>query len=159
MSRTGEANSAQRGFTLIEVMVVLAILAFMTALALPLMSGAESKADTRVAAREIAAALRTTRNLAMMHGHSELFSLDTASGAFRAGSTNSPHRVPRGVRLVLITTTEERSGATAGNIRFFPDGSSTGGGVRVSKDNSRTEVLVDWLTGHLTIGGADATAP
>ncbi len=152
--------TSQRGFTLIEVVVVLAILGLVTALALPLMAGAESKADTRVAAREIAAGLRTTRNLAMVRGHSEAFSIDTASGAFRTGSTMSPRRVPSGVQLVLITTTEERRSETEGSIRFFPDGSSTGGGIRLSKGNSHTEVLVDWLTGHLSIGErADAAAP
>ena len=160
MSRTGEMASTQRGFTLIEVVVVLAILALVTALALPLMSGAQSKADTQTAAREVAAGLRTTRDLAMMHGHAEAFSIDTASGAFRAGSTTSPRRIPRGVRLILITTTEDRIGETAGRIRFFPDGSSTGGGVQLSKGNSRNEVLVDWLTGRVSIGaGADAAAP
>jgi general secretion pathway protein H len=160
MSRTGEMASPQRGFTLIEVVVVLAILALVTALALPLMTGAESKADMQVAAREIAAGLRTTRNLAMMHGHAEAFSIDTASGAFRAGATSRARRVPGGVRLILVTTTDERINESAGSIRFFPDGSSTGGGVRLSKGNSRSEVLVDWLTGLVSVGaGADAAAP
>lgn len=160
MSRTGSAHPSQRGFTLIEVVVVLSILALITAMALPLLAGAGSKADTRAAAREIAAAMRLTRDLAMTRGHPEAFVIDAASGAFRAGSTSTPQRIPGDVRLVLYTTTGERRGATAGSIRFFPDGSSTGGGVRLQAGNSRAEVLVDWLTGHLTIGdGTDARMP
>jgi general secretion pathway protein H len=152
MSRTGSGSAAQRGFTLIEVIVALGILALITASALPLLFGAGAKADARVAAREIAAGLRMTRNLAMLRGHAEAFLIDSASGAFRAGSTAAPRRIPGDVRLILFTTIGERRNATAGSIRFFPDGSSTGGGVRLRAGNSRAEVLVDWLTGHLTIG-------
>jgi len=152
MSRTGSDKTFERGFTLIEVVVVLAILALVTAMALPLLTGAGAKADARVAAREIAAGMRLTRNFAMMRGHAEAFLVDTASGVFRAGATAAPQRVPGDVRLVLYTTTGERRGATVGSIRFFPDGSSTGGGIRLRAGNSRAEVLVDWLTGHLTIG-------
>lgn len=159
MSRTGRDASWQRGFTLIEVVVVLAILALVTAMALPLLSRAGAKADARVAAREIAAGLRMTRNLAMVRGHAEAFLIDSASNAFRAGSTAAPQRLPAGVRLVLYTTTEERRSATAGSIRFFPDGTSTGGGIRLQAGNSRAEVLVDWLTGHLTIGDGTNALP
>jgi general secretion pathway protein H len=130
---------------------VLAILAVITAMALPLLSGAEAKADTRAAAHEIAAGLRLTRNLAMMRGRDEAFSVDTASGAFRAGP-GALQRVPHGVHLVLITATRERIDASSGSIRFFADGSSTGGGVGVSKGESRDAVLVDWLTGRISIG-------
>jgi len=151
MSRTGE-RASERGFTLIEVMVTLVLLALITAMIIPLMTGSQGKADVQSAAREIAAALRTTRNLAMMRGHSEAFLIDTESGNFRAGSATAPRRIPGGVQLALITATEERIDDRAGGIRFFPDGSSTGGGVRLVKGNSRDQVLVDWLTGRVSIG-------
>ncbi|MGH7036280.1 MAG: GspH/FimT family pseudopilin [Stellaceae bacterium] len=160
MSRTGRDAAAQRGFTLIELVVVLAILALVTAMALPFLAGAGKKADARLATREIAAGLRLTRNLAMVRGRAEAFFIDTATGAFRAGSTATPQRLPGDVRLVLFTTAGEQRSASAGSIRFFADGSSTGGGIRLQAGNSRSEVLVDWLTGHLTIGdGADAATP
>jgi general secretion pathway protein H len=159
MSRIGKPYRSQRGFTLIEVMVVLTILALITALALPMLSGAEAAADTRAAAHEIAAGLRMTRNLAMMRGRDEAFSIDTESGAFRVGP-GAPQRVPRGVHLVLITATEEQIDANSGGIRFFPDGSSTGGGVGLSKGDIRGAVLVDWLTGRISIGaGSHAIHP
>jgi general secretion pathway protein H len=154
MSRIGDADCAQRGFTLIEVTVVLVIVALVTALVMPQLSGVQSKADLRTAARGIAAGLRTTRNLAMTHGRSEAFVVDTASGAFRAGSTASPRRVPSGVHLVLLTTADERIYDAVGSIQFFADGSSSGGGVRVAKGNNQDEVLVDWLTGQVSIEDA-----
>lgn len=159
MSPTGKTAASQSGFTLIEIIVVLSILALVTALVLPLMSGAEAKEDTRAAAHAIASGLRVTRNLAMMRGRAEAFSVDVTAGAFRAGSA-APRRVPRGVHIVLITAARERIDDKAGSIRFFPDGTSTGGGIGLSDGASRDAVLVDWLTGRVSIeGGAHAALP
>jgi general secretion pathway protein H len=152
VSRTGKASAAQHGFTLIEVVVVLGVLALITALVLPMMSGTQSKADIQSSARDLAAGLRLTRNLAMTHGHTEAFVVDTTSGAFRAGSLAAPRRVSSGVSLVLVTATQELIDEHTGSIRFFADGSSTGGGIRLAKGNNRNQVLVDWLTGRVSIG-------
>lgn len=131
---------------------MLGVLALVTAMVLPMMTGAQSKADIRASAHDLAAALRTTRNLAMTQGRTEAFLVDTASGAFRAGRGDAPHRVARGVRLVLITATQEQIDEHTGSIRFFADGSSTGGGIRLSNGKNRDQVLVDWLTGRVSIG-------
>ena len=131
---------------------MLGVLALVTAMVLPMMTGAQSKADIRASAHDLAAALRTTRNLAMTQGRTEAFLVDTTSGAFRAGAADAPHRIARGVGLVLITATQERIDEHTGSIRFFADGSSTGGGIRLSKGNNRDQVLVDWLTGRVSIG-------
>jgi general secretion pathway protein H len=152
MSRTGNTSTAPHGFTLIEVVVVLGVLALVTALVLPMMSGTQSKADIQSSARDLAAALRVTRNLAMTRGRTEALVIDTASGAFRAGSSAVPHRVAKGVNVVLVTATQEEIAEHTGSIRFFADGSSTGGGIRLSKGNNRDQVLVDWLTGRVSIG-------
>lgn len=153
MSRTGERPAAPSGFTLIEVIVVLAVLGLITMLILPMMSGTQSKAEIQASARELAAGLRTTRNLAMMHGHAEAFVVDTGTGVFRAGAATAPHRVAGGVHLLLVTTTQDQIDDKVGTIRFFADGSSSGGGVRLAKGKNQDIVLVDWLTGRVSIGG------
>ena len=38
-----------------------------------------------------------------------------------------------------------------GRIRFFPDGSSTGGLIRLVQGNARADVRSDWLTGLVTV--------
>ena len=88
----------------------------------------------------------------MTHGRSEAFVVDTASGAFRAGSAAEPRHVARGVGLTLVTATQEQIDERTGDIRFFADGGSTGGGIRLVKGNIREQVLVDWLTGRVSIG-------
>jgi general secretion pathway protein H len=39
----------------------------------------------------------------------------------------------------------------AGSIRFFPDGSSTGGRVMIAAGNEKLSVDVNWLTGRVSI--------
>ena len=155
MSRTDDRYAPQHGFTLLEILVVLAIAGLITALALPMMTGSQARADTRAAAREIAAALRMTRVLAMTDGATEAFQIDTAKGTFRAGSTGSPRRVPKGIQLVLVTTIGDRVSDSAGSIRFFADGTSSGGGVKLAKGDNGEIVRVDWMTGRISIDGRD----
>jgi hypothetical protein len=38
-----------------------------------------------------------------------------------------------------------------GIIRFFADGSSTGGVVRLVRGERRADVAIDWLTGRVAI--------
>ena len=147
---------AQRGFTLIEMLVVLTVAALIVGIALPRLTGASEKAALRTAAHQLAAALRNTRSLAMTSGRTEAFVIDTANGAFRAGPT-APRQLPRGLQLALVTVRADRDGSSQGRIQFFADGSSTGGGVLLASGKTRSQVLVDWLTGRVSVAeGSDA---
>lgn len=138
-----------RGFTLIELLVVLVIAALVAALTVPRLTRATERAAVRSAARELEAALRGTRSIAMARGRPEALIIDTKSGAFRGES--SIGRVPNGIHLAVTTTTGDRLDAQTGRIRFFPDGTSTGGGVDVWAGTNRSQVLVDWLSGRASI--------
>jgi general secretion pathway protein H len=144
------SRTAAAGFTLVELLVVIAILALMVGLLPSLLPGVQAKAEMRAATLQLAAALRETRGQAIAAGDTATFTLDTKSGRYRAGATK-PRVLPRSVRSTLVTTTEDRLDDGAGTIRFFADGGSTGGGVRLAQGERRTEIRVDWLTGRIAI--------
>ncbi len=58
---------------------------------------------------------------------------------------------PKGSEVTLTTAQTELFGTGGGAIRFFPDGTSTGGGVEIARDGRRFLVTVDWLTGRVEI--------
>jgi general secretion pathway protein H len=137
----------ERGFTLVELLVVLAILALVVTLMPPFLAGGQSRAELSTGAREIAAALRETRSLAIRQGRSAAFVVDGAAGTFRAAGGARERRLPAGLRLSLLTLANQR--LDAGVIRFFGDGSSTGGSVSIVQGERRSDVTVDWLTGRV----------
>jgi general secretion pathway protein H len=156
MSGTGERRAAASGFTLIELLVVIAVLALAMTIIPSLLPRVQAKAELTAAAHAVAAALRDARGRAISSGRTAAFILDTRTGRFGAEGTRALHTLPRSVRPTLVTTTDETIAETVGAIRFFTDGSSTGGGVRLAAGARRYDVLVDWLTGRISIGEAQA---
>jgi len=141
------------GFTLIEMLVVLGIIATTLALTIPLVTAGAASADAESAAEEIAAGLRATRAMAVGYGRPTDYTIDVAHGL--AGNGDPLRRVaPRkDVRLTLYTVDGAVFGAGIGAIRFYPDGGSTGGGVKVAAGRRVFTVAVDWLGGAVTIEG------
>jgi general secretion pathway protein H len=144
----------EKGFTLLELLVVLAILALATALVPPLLSGGKDKAEFKTAVRGVATALREARSIAMTSDHSQAVVVDVDRGVFRAGASDRSRAVAQGIRLSLLTVAQERIERGVGSIRFFPDGSSTGGRLSLTQGDRRSDVLVDWLSGRISISEA-----
>jgi general secretion pathway protein H len=141
----------RHGFTLIELLVVLAIMAMVLAFALPQITSVIPKMEAKAGAREIAAALREARSRAILSNSDVLFSLDIANHSFVLSGDKQAHALPQGVQLSLYTAQEELQTETVGNIRFFADGSSTGGRVGLSNAKGSYNVTVNWVTGHVEI--------
>lgn len=147
---TGDARAAA-GFTLIELLVVLGILGLLFSVVLPMLDGARGRAELRATARDIAAGLRETRSHAIAAGQSDAFIVDTANNTFRTGADGHLQPLPPGIRPRLFTPADEALGDKIADIRFFPDGSSTGGGIRLARQGSVYDVAVDWLTGRVSV--------
>jgi general secretion pathway protein H len=140
-----------KGFTLIELIVVLAIAALLVAVVMPF--GAHRRDHDALAsgAREIAASLRLARSRAILQDRPASFLVDVENGFYRPPGATASRPVPAGSHLALFTASEELLGEGTGTIRFYPDGSSSGGGIALSRGGDRFDVLVDWLTGGVSI--------
>ena len=82
--------------------------------------------------------------------------LDVDARALQVEGLRKVRTLPDDVQLELYTAQRELVGAKRGGIRFFPDGTSTGGRVTLRREGLRTEVGVEWLTGRIRVreGGA-----
>ena len=134
---------------------MLAIVALVVALVPGLMLRSQPGLDVEVAARALADGLRQTRSQAMVRNREEVFSLDVEQRLFRAGRDQPLKQLDRALELHLYTAQAELLDARSGRIRFFPDGSSTGGAIGLRLGEQRSRVGVDWLTGHVGIDRAD----
>ncbi len=138
------------GFTLIELLVVLAVIAFILAIVPPLFDKGLSGASLKAAARGIAGTLRQARSEAITRNREITFTIDVEGRRYGVGNRRGGV-VPAEAEISLFTAQSERLDATTGNIRFFPNGGSTGGRVSLAHDQRQYHVSVDWLTGQVSV--------
>jgi general secretion pathway protein H len=140
-----------RGFTLLELVLVLAIVALATLLAAAAMTGGMDGMRLRAAAKEVAAQLRFTRTLALATGEAQRFTLDPRAHRWTAPRGRSGE-LPRQLAVSFLGAREVQPAEGEGAIVFFPDGASTGGRVRLAVDDAAWQVEVAWLTGQVRAG-------
>ena len=107
------------GFTLVEVMVVLVIVALMLALVGSSISRNISGAEMRTAAGKVAAGLRYTRTQAILKKSEQVFLVDTENLTYQAGDRKADN-FPKGMLVELNTARSELTSESAGGIRFYP---------------------------------------
>jgi general secretion pathway protein H len=140
-----------RGFTLLEMMVVLVIAGLMLALVPPLFSSAVSGTKLKGSARDLAIALRETRSQAIMRNTEQRVLLDLQTSRYRVGN-GKPLALPKGMAMAVETVTGAGDSSRIQHVvRFFPDGSSSGELITLSGSNLAYHLQLDWLTGNITI--------
>jgi general secretion pathway protein H len=147
--RNSGRRPSSNGFTLIEVLVVLVVLGLLIGIVVTRGPQRSVTLDVRAAAQTIAANLRAARAEAIAHNRDTVFVLDVAQHNFRIGSGPVSQLSPN-IALAMLTVAGA-TGQTMGVMRFSPDGSSTGGRIALSEGTKHVQVLVDWLTGRVSI--------
>ena len=140
-----------RGVTLLELLVVLTLMAFIVAIALPTFGDGVSTSALKSAAREVAAGLRYARGQAIAQRTEALLVLDVAARTFTLPPDVRVHRLPERIELKLFTAQNDLVSDNVGAVRFFPDGGSTGGRITLAAGERKYDVDIDWLTGRVTI--------
>lgn len=141
----------QHGFTLIEVMVVLLLLGMTYALVPPMFDIGGSTAELKAGARQVAAGLRKARSQAITGREESTLTLDVEARNFRLSGDAATRGLPRQAEISVFTAQGEVVDAHTAAIRFYPDGSSTGGRVSLAMGERKFLVDVDWLTGQVEI--------
>jgi len=156
---TNESNlpvRLSRGFTFFELLLVLAIIATTAVVVVPRL-GASPRADLEAATRVLAAGFRQGRSQAVTTGEQVVVVLDLDRKQFSLQGgvgVRAPARVralPRAVAYELFTARSEQRSKSQAGIRFYPDGTSTGGRITATAGQHQRLVDVDWLTGMIRI--------
>ncbi len=138
-----------RGFTLLELMVALAIAASLLAVAPVAVVRAYETMQYRSAVKELIAGLKSARLLAMRKGHSVAFRIDPAAHRFGLDE-RLEKSLPAELEIRMMVADIEIDGQRGG-VRFYPDGSSTGGSFEVLRPSGGgVRIDVDWLLGRFS---------
>jgi len=132
-------------------MVVLAILGLVVALGMPAFERVLPGLQLKSSAQTVAAAMREARGMAIGTNREVALVIDIDGHTLRLDDA-APVRLSPGLALTLLTASREAIGAGSGRIRFYPDGTSTGGRVTLALDHRVYHVAVDWLTGRVVLG-------
>jgi len=140
------ANAAASGFTLIEVLVVLAIIAVLVTVALPRL---QLDDGTRLRATSFAleSDLRLLRNTAMRTGKPTGL-IPTIEG-YALEPAGLKRSVPTGFTLSAEAPRSDLLLGRRPQIRFFGDGGSTGGILTLRRDTLSSQVEVRGLDGKI----------
>ena len=170
-----------RGFTLLELLVVLTIIGLMSVLVAPKLAGPLADLDLKTAAQKISASLRYARSQAAAEKgtYVALFDFDAnrlvvdppaapaetasptpdnpAAGEPPEKANDRPpgqrtYRLPDGVRLVNGVSREGAIQTGLMRIAFFPSGGSSGGEITVANERGRRYTIhIDFLTGTVQL--------
>ena len=152
-SRCGRDN----GFTLLELIVVMAALAMAAVIAFPSVSGSRRGLTAEAAALNFASALRIARAEAIRSNREQTLVLDVGRRSYSAAGLRVARALPADVAISYEIPPAEQSADAIAAVRFRPDGSSSGGTFRFAAHRKSASVAVDWLTGSARVAlGAKA---
>lgn len=157
--RRVRARARADGFTLLELLVVLAIAGLLVALVPPVISAVLPGVQLKSATLEFAATLREARNRAVSRGTviDVVIRTDESSYAI-AGET--PASLTADVNVGVsdgnpFTTMQLPANKALLDdrfiLRFYPDGSSSGVRVEIKNARSSFQIDVGWLMGNVTV--------
>ena len=143
------------GFTLIELIVVLAIAGLIMVVTPPLLSSAMPGLQLKSTARQVAAGLRFARGRAVAQRTEAVLTLDLEARSVSISGRESALSIPDDLDIELVGSAAELEDENLGRIRFFPDGTSTGGRITLGYRGNGYDLDVDWLTGRVSIAAAE----
>jgi general secretion pathway protein H len=146
------ARLRDAGFTLIEILVVLAILAVALGVLIGRGPSRSRGLETRAAAGALAQALRSARAQAIASDQYVNVAIDPVRHVFAVDHT-AAQAVDRSIDMAVLPPALPGPGGIR-LIRFSGDGSSTGGAVLLGTGRRQLKISVEWLTGKVSVADA-----
>jgi general secretion pathway protein H len=144
-------RSRQDGFTLVELLAVLLVLAIITGMAATHLGARQGRDVLQATAHELASRCRAARSAAIRQASEQAVVIDMGNRVVTVGKDVPPLRIADTVSISSETSAREQRAPRVAGIRFFPNGASTGGKIRLETGRDAYEVRVNWLTGRVAV--------
>ena len=140
---------SNRGVSLVELLVVMAIVGMVATMSLPAVNRARSSVGFASDVRLLKAELHAARQSALSSRSPVVVKIILVTPGF----TGPGHQAPVYLSYVDQVVVRAPVGEDGeGEIRFWPDGSSSGAEILLKSATSSRLVTVDWLTGAVSSG-------
>ena len=145
----------QRGFSLMELVVVIVLIGLVYLLLPKMVFGGVSGPELKSNVRAVATGLRLARDTAIISRRQAQLTINLAQREFNVSGNARIHKLNDKIDLKLYTAQADLVSDKVGAIRFYPDGSSNGGRISVGAGGRNFDVTVDWLTGRVSVSERD----
>lgn len=136
------------------MIVVLAILALVAGLVVARGPQRSAALEMHHAAETIASTLRVARTQAIAKNRPVPVTIDVRTATIRIADQPA-QTLPPGMTIGFTVADGQGTPETSpdrGSITFLPDGSATGGQIRLAANGRAEQIGVDWLTGRISTG-------
>jgi general secretion pathway protein H len=140
-----------KGFTLLELMVVLFIMVLGFSVIGVNLSSSNNTTEHQRAAADIVSALRYARGMALMSHRESTVTFNLDDNSYIVDKRDKVYNIPETIKVTLVTARSQMEGQKQGSIRFFADGSSTGGRVSLKRGENVWQIDINWLTGQVEL--------
>lgn len=148
-SRAGksDAECANAGFTLLEMLVMLTVIAMATGIAFASFPRHTSPARITALAHETVAVLTATRTAALLAGEARETTINTQTGKIEGGGRTT--QIPDDVKLAVLASDTCKQDKAAIAVVFQQDGSSCGAVIGIGRNDFGFKLRVNWYSGHI----------
>jgi general secretion pathway protein H len=153
ISSAGRADrrAGQDGFTLLEVVCVVAIIALLAAVILPAIPRGTSQARLEAYAIETATLLKQDRYAAIRRRARVATEINAMGRTFRSGVSGRAVRLPDDIAVEALLAKRCDQRAAGRSIDFFATGRSCGGTIALTRLGKGFQIRVNWLTGGIEL--------
>ena len=139
-----------QGFTLVEILIVMTLIAALTLLLMGAMNGGMDGLKLRSNAKTLVAELRHARAQAIATGTVQRFTVEPEKRIW-TGAKQRHGEFPKALDVTFTGVRQVQARDGEGVILFFEDGASTGGRIQLRVENAAWNVDIAWLTGEVSL--------
>lgn len=141
----------QFGFTLIELLMTLVLAVAITAISATAYSRLSSSAALKATSQDILVTLRRARISAMTKSEEVSFAIDNHKRVYWVVGSKRQRSLDSSLNVQIFSARDLSTGKNISQIRFAPDGSSSGGEIKISNGKNMYRIVVEWLSGKVEL--------
>lgn len=146
----GPTCNQEAGFTLLEVLIVMAIAVASLAVAMEVVSIKNPRRELVQSAVEVAAVMRGAQLAAAQSQRGSIFNFDLKKRQFWS-TPDRIHDLDTEIDATMVSVRDPQNTAALAQVRFLSTGQNTGTTIQLKKDNHVVEITADWLTGDIHV--------
>lgn len=139
----------QSGFTLVEMLMVMSLLALAAAISLPFARTSLEERRFEGKVKELADYLRDAQATASAKGEDVAVIYDVKSRQFTSTGNAKPIPMPDDISLSLLSVSDHVKPEGAGYV-FFAVGGNSGGHLSLERGKVSRSITLNWLTGTVS---------